>query len=103
MLTGLLVILIILWLLGYLDVTGLALPDLTLFVLNGQTITLLNLLMFFIIMAVLGVLPSPIREIAGVIFFLWILSVLGILAFAGLSSLLILAIIIGIVIALFSR
>lgn len=102
MLEALLVILIILWFGGYLRVDGLPqLPDFYLFSLNGQPITLWNILILIVISALIGVLPSPFREIAGVLLILWVLSVLGILAFGGLSSMLVIAIIVGLILYLF--
>jgi hypothetical protein len=100
MLAGLLIILIILWFLGYIHIDGLTIPDLVLFTVNGQPITLWNILILLVVAAVIGSLPSPFREIAGVLLILWILSVLGILAIAGLSSLLVIAFIIGLVLYL---
>lgn len=102
MLEGLLIILIILWFLGYLRVDGLPpIPDFYLFSLNGQPITLWNILTLLVISALIGILPSPFREIAGVLLILWILSVLGILALGGLSSMLVIAIIVGLILYLF--
>ncbi len=103
MLEILLILLVILWLTGYINVSSFPLPDYVLFNLNGQPITLWNLIIFFLIVGAIGILPSPIREIAGVLLILWVLSILGILALGSLSSLLVLAIIIGIVVALFNR
>ncbi len=101
MLEALLVILIILWFLGYLRVGGLPpIPDFFLFSLNGQQITLWNILTLLVISTVIGVLPSPFREIAGVLLILWVLSVLGILALGGLSSMLVIAIIVGLILYL---
>jgi hypothetical protein len=100
MLAGLLILLIILWFLGYIHIDGLTIPDLVLFTINGQPITLWNILILLVVAAVIGSLPSPFREIAGVLLILWILSVLGILAIAGLSSLLVIAFIIGLVLYL---
>ncbi|HSX08740.1 MAG TPA: hypothetical protein VLF93_01145 [Candidatus Saccharimonadales bacterium] len=98
MLTGLLIILIILWFLGYIQISGLSIPDTTLFAINSHPITLWNILTLLVIAAIIGILPNPFRAIASVFLILWILSVLGILAFAGLSSLLIIAIIVGLII-----
>jgi len=92
MLTVLLVLLIIFWLLG------INIPNVILFSLNGHPITLWNILMLIVICWLLGILPSPIREIAGVLLILWILSLLGIIAIAGLSNILVIALIIGLVI-----
>lgn len=100
MLVALLVILIILWFLGYVRVGGITIPDISLFVLNGQEITLWNILILLVLSGVVGILPRPFREIAGVLVVLWVLSVLGILAFTGLSNLLVLAVIIGLIVFL---
>ncbi|MBI2596352.1 hypothetical protein HYW46_06485 [Candidatus Daviesbacteria bacterium] len=100
MLEALLVILIILWFVGYLSVGAFPIPDLILFNINGQPITLWNILILLVISSVIGVLPSPFKEIAGVLFILWVLSVLGILAFGGLSSMLVIAIIVGLILYL---
>lgn len=100
MLEALLVILVILWFAGYLRIDGLVIPDFSLFSINGQLITLWNILTLLVISAVIGVLPSPFREIAGVLLVLWVLSVLGILALGGLSSMLVIAIIVGLILYL---
>ncbi|HYD35372.1 MAG TPA: hypothetical protein VD999_04860 [Vitreimonas sp.] len=99
----LLVLLIILWLTGNLSIPGLVIPDFGLMVINGRMISLWDLLTFILILWILGLLPSPFREIAGILLILWVLSILGILAFAGLSNLLVIAIIVGIVASLFRR
>lgn len=100
MLGAIIVLLIILWFLGYIRLDALTIPDIPLFALNGQTITLWNLLIFAVVLWAIGILPSPIREIAGILLFLWVLSVLGILAIAGLSNLLVIAIIGGLILSL---
>lgn len=99
----LLLILVILWLTGNLHVSGWVIPRMVLFSINGQAISLIDLLIFFVILWAIGILPSPIREIAGVLFVLWLLSVLGFLAIAGLSSILVIAIIVGIVISIVGK
>ncbi len=101
MIITILVILIILWFLGYAPITGLNLPDITFFEINGYPITLWNLLTLAVIGWAISILPRPFREIASVILVLWVLSVIGILAVPGLSSILVIAIIIGLVISLF--
>lgn len=95
----LLILLIVLWLLGYIHINA-SIPNAILFSINGHPITLWNLLTFLVLAALIGVLPNPFRAIAAVFLVLWILSLLGILFFAGLSSILILAIILGLVVYL---
>ena len=100
MLVGLLIVLIILWFLGYIHIDSLNIPDISLFTLNGHTITLWNILTLAVIAAIVGILPSPFRQIAAVFLILWILSVLGILAIANLSSMLVIALIVGLILYL---
>jgi hypothetical protein len=90
----------ILWLLGYIQVSNifpLPVPDLTLMAINGQPITLWNLLIFFLILAAVALLPSPFRQIGSVLLVLWLLSLFGILAIGGLSTMIVWAIILGLV------
>lgn len=91
------IILIILWLLGYAPISGFNIPDITLFAINGYPITLWNILTLAVIGWAISILTSPFREIASVILILWILSVIGILAISGLPSILVITIIIGLV------
>ncbi|MBP7832472.1 MAG: hypothetical protein KA035_01745 [Candidatus Levybacteria bacterium] len=101
MLGILLVVLIALWFLGYLRIDGLpTIPDVQLFVINGQSITLWNILIFAVICWAIGVLPSPFRQIAGVLLIIWVLATLGILAISGLASIIVIAVIVGIILAL---
>jgi hypothetical protein len=90
-------VLIILWFLGYVRVGNINIPDLALFTLNGNSISLWDILIFAVIVWAIGVLPSPLRQIAMVALLLWVLSTLGILAIAGLSSLIIIAFILGLI------
>jgi hypothetical protein len=48
-------------------------------------------------MWIVGILPSPLRQIAAVLLILWILALFGIIVIAGISNLLVLAVIIGLV------
>jgi len=100
MIVAIVIILIVLWLLGYAPISGLNIPDIVLFSINNQQITLWNILILAVIAWAMGILPRPFREIASVLLVLWILSVVGILAIAGLPSILVIAIIVGLVIFL---
>lgn len=104
MLATLVIILIILWLLGYLHVGSVYIPDITLFTINNQIVTLWDLLILLVVAWAVGILPTPFREIAGVLLILWVLSVLGILAISGiaLSNILVIAIIVGLIVSLFT-
>jgi hypothetical protein len=95
--------LILLWLTGNLRISGLTVPQMVLFRINGQPVTVVNLLICIVIIWALGALPSPFREVAGVLFVLWLLSLLGVIAIAGLSNLIVIAIIVGIVISILQK
>ncbi len=95
MLVGLLVVLIILWALGYLPLGGISIPDTTFFVINGHSITLLNIIVLVVVAWIVELLPSPFRLIASILLLLWALSVVGILGFTNAAQWLELTIIIG--------
>lgn len=95
MLILLLVVLIILWAAGYLPATGIVIPDITFFVINGYSVTLLNFIALAVISWIIGILPHPFRLIASILLVVWALSVIGVFAFAGLSQWLMLTIIVG--------
>lgn len=98
-----LLILIILWLPGFLRIPGLPFQDFPLFTLFGHTITFYEVLMFIVIAWAMESLPGPLRQIAYVLVLLWILSIFGFLAISGLSNLIVLALILGLIVALFQK
>ncbi|MBW7944565.1 hypothetical protein H3C70_04145 [Patescibacteria group bacterium] len=98
-----LVLLVIFLITGLIEIPGFTLPNFVLFRINGEPITLLNVLIFMLILWAIGILPSPFREIAGVLFVLWVLSVLGFIAIAGLSNLIVIGIIVGIVFSMLKK
>lgn len=102
MLSALLLILILLWFLGYIRIDGLTIPDINLFTINGQPITLWSVLTLIIVAWIVSMLPTPFQQIVGVLLIIWILVVLGILAISGiaLANILVIAIIIGIIVSL---
>lgn len=99
MLVGILIALVVLWLLGFVNLPFIPFLNIALFDINNHPITLLNVIIFLLIASLLELLPSPLNIIAGVILVLWVLSILGIIAIGGLSQILVLAVIIGLVIA----
>jgi len=88
-----LVVLVLFWFLGYGPFTVL---HLILFRFNGLAITIWDLLIFLVFVWLVGILPSPLRQIAAVFILIWILAALGIIAIAGLSNILVIAIIVGV-------
>lgn len=87
----------ILWLLGFIQLPILPLKTTVLFNLLGKPVTLYDLLVFLLVLWVIGILPSPFREIAGVMLVIYILSILGIIAIAGFSQIVVMGIIIGLI------
>lgn len=102
MLSGIIVILIVLWVLGYLPVMGLTIPNVVFMNINNHPITLWNVLVFIIVMWAIEILPRPFREISIILLLLWVLSVIGLIAVSGLSNLLVIAIIVGLVLSMLS-
>ena len=101
MIIAIVVILIILWFLGYAPITGISIPNIVLFTINNHPVTLWEVLILAVIAWAIGILPRPLQMIASVLLLLWVLSVLGILAIAGLSNIIVLVIIIGLIISIF--
>lgn len=101
MLVTIIIILVVLWLLGYAPLAGLSIPNVTLLNINNHPVTLWELLILLVVGWAIGILPKPFREIASVLLVLWVLSVLGFLAVAGLPNIIVLVIIVGLIVSLF--
>jgi hypothetical protein len=101
MLITIIIILAILWFLGYAPISGLSIPNLVLFTINNHPVTLWEILILAVIGWAISILPRPLQAIASVLLVLWILSVLGILAIAGLSNIIVLVIIVGLIVSIF--
>lgn len=97
MLQVVLALLIVLWFLGYVHLPYIPIPVVPLFGLGNRVVTLYDVLIFLLIIMVVEVLPSPFKQIAGVMLILWLLSLVGLLVIANLSSMLVLAIIVGLI------
>lgn len=103
MLGALLVVLLILWFLGIIRIPGLVIPNISLFNFNGKPVTLWEILILIMIIWAIEALPSPLRQIAVVLILLWVLNILGFIVISGLSNLITIALVIGVVLALFNR
>jgi hypothetical protein len=101
MIIAIVILLAILWFLGYIPVSGISVPNLVLFTINNHPITLWNILILLVVGWAIGILPRPFQAVASVLLLLWILSVLGILAIAGLSSIIVLVIIVALIASIF--
>lgn len=100
MLLTLLAVLLVFWLLGYGPLLILKFP---LFNLNGRMINLWDVLIFLLMIYVVSALPRPLKEIASVLLLIWVLTVFGVIAIAGLSNILILSLIVGLIIYILSN
>lgn len=88
-------LLIVLWILGFLPF---GFFDMVLLRINGEVITILDLLIFGVILWAVGILPTPFRQIAIVLVILWVVATLGFIAIANFSNIVIIAFIAGLII-----
>ncbi len=95
------IVLILLWFLGYITIPGIAVPQFPLFQFNGKPVTLWDIVIFLVILWAIESAPSPIRKICIVLVIVWTLSTLHIIAITGLSTILVVAVIGGLVLSLF--
>lgn len=96
---NLILILAVLWLLGFIQIPGLILRNAVLFRINGHTITLWEILILVFLLWIVETLPTPVRQIIVVFVLLWVLSVIGFITVSGLSNLIIAGIIIGVLLS----
>jgi len=101
MVIAIVIILAILWFIGYIPISGISIPNLVLFTINNHPITLWNILILLVVGWAIGILPRPFQAVASILLLLWILSVLGIFAIAGLSSIIVLVIIVALIVSIF--
>ena len=101
MLVAIVIILVILWFLGYSPISGISIPNIVLFTINSHPVTLWEILILAAISWAIGILPRPLQAVASVLLLLWVLSVLGILAIAGLPNIIVLVIIVGLTVSIF--
>ena len=101
MLVAIVIILIILWVLGYAPISGVYIPNVVLFSFNNHPITLWNILILAVVAWAISILPRPLQAVASILLIIWVLSVLGIFAVAGLSNIIVLVIIVGLVASIF--
>jgi len=101
MLTYLLILLIALWLLGVVRIPAFSLINIPLLYVGRKAIGLYDILVFFLILWLIRILPSPLREIVTLFLILWLLSFFGVFFFGGLTNLIVLLLILGLIIHFF--
>ena len=101
MIIAIVIILIILWFLGYVPVSGISIPNFVLLNINNHPVTLWEILILAVIAWAISILPRPFQAVGSILLVLWVLSVLGILAIAGLPNIIVLVIIVGLIVSIF--
>ena|SRR3989339_398258 len=99
----LLAILVVLWLTGIVSVPWLAKPHFPSLDILGFQLTIEKLLILVIVIWIASSLGGPFRQIVWVLVVLWILSTLGIIAISGLSNLLVIGIVVGLILAMVQK
>lgn len=101
MLTYILIFLVVFWLLGIVRIPALSVVNSPLIYIGNKAIGLYDILVFTLIIWLIKVLPSPLREIVTVFLILWLLSFFGVFFLGGLGNILVLILIIGLILHLF--
>ena len=102
MLVTIVIILIILWFLGYPPISGISIPNFILFTINNHPVTLWEVLILLVVGWAISILPRPFQAVASILLILWILSALGIIvSLAGISNIIVLVIIVAIIVSIF--
>lgn len=91
------------WLLGYITVPWLPITEMRLFSVNGNLVTVWNVLVFFIYLWFIDLLPTPFRQLATALLIMYSLSRLGVITLTGFPNLVVIALIAGSVIYIFNR
>jgi hypothetical protein len=104
-LTALLLVLLILWLLGYLQIGDVAFLRMPVATVAGRQITVLDLLVAISVIWVIAALRGPIALAAFVLLILLGLSIFGLVAIEGipLTSLVVLVAIVGLLVHIVTR
>lgn len=96
MIEGILVVLILLYVLGFISLPGVSIPNYHLFTYNGHNITLFEILIAAVILWLISNLPYWLKFIIGLLLLVWILATFGIIAVPGLAPAVLVVIIVGV-------
>lgn len=99
----LIAILVVLWLAGVVNVPWLMKPNFPSLNILGFNITIGNLLVLAILLWILSSLGGPFRQIIWALVVLWLLSALGVIAIGGLTNLLIIGVVVGLVLSMVQK
>lgn len=96
-------ILVVLWLLGIINIPWLMKPNFPAINILGFELTIEKLLVLGLLIWIASSLGGPLRQIVWVLVILWILSALGIIAIGGLSNLLVIGVVVGLIMSLVQK
>lgn len=96
-----LLVMVVLYFYGYVQIPGVTVPNPILFVLNGQSISLAAVLIFLAIIWTISILPPILRVIGIILLAAWTLTELGFVVIAGLSNFIAIAVIISLFVIIF--
>ena|SRR3989344_120743 len=99
MLVTIIVILVILWFLGYSPISGITMPNFVLFTINAHPVTLWEILILMAVIWAIGILPRTFKIVALVLLLLWAISVLGIFTVTGLPNIVVIVMIIALILS----
>ena len=96
-----LLLMVVLYFYGYMQIPGITVPNPILFTIHAQPISLAEFLIFFAILWTITVLPPVLRIIGIILLTAWTLTELGFVVIAGLSNFLAIAVIISLFVIIF--
>lgn len=73
MLGSLVVVLFVLWLIGVVRIPGFTIPNWVLFIFNGRSVRLIDLLIFGVVIWITGLLPQKLQPLAWILVIIWLL------------------------------
>lgn len=96
-----LLIMVVLYFYGYVQIPGVTVPNPILFTLHGESISLAAVLIFLAIIWTISILPPILRIIGIILLVAWTLTELGFVVIAGLSNFIAIAVIISLFVIIF--
>lgn len=96
-------IVVILWLLGVIAIPWLTLPHLTILSVLGYTFTLQRLLILGLLIWLSLSAGAPFRQMFWVFVILWLLTTFGIIVVGGMPTLIVIAIVVGLILSLIQK
>jgi len=96
-------IIVVLWLLGIIKIPFLMMPHFPTLNIFGFSLTIEKILIMAAFVWIASSLGGLIGKIVWVLVVLWLLSTLGVIVISGLSNLLVIGVVVGILLSLFKK